>query len=83
MRRSNYITQTDSITTFQELVAKPFATMQKAIISSRFVSQYIVSPFSIFDPNKVPATDSSDLLAYVQDIVDLMLAHHDVKRRTR
>ena len=34
---------TDSITTFQEHVAKPFVMMLKANMSSRFVSQDIVS----------------------------------------
>ena len=67
---------TESITTFQERVAKPFVMMLKANISSRFVLQDIVSSFSIFDPKKVPAADSSDLLAYGEDSVDLMLAHY-------
>ena len=58
---------TESITTFQEQVAK---LMLKANIhaSSRFVSQNIVSSFSIFDPKKVPVADSSDLLAYGEDL---------------
>ena len=68
---------TESITTFQERVAKPFVTMLKANISSRFVSQDIVSSFSIFDP---PAADSSDLLAYGEDSVDLMLAHYGAEQ---
>ena len=48
---------TESIATFQERVAKPFVTMLKAnnYISRQFVSQDIVSSFSIFDPEKVPA----------------------------
>ena len=71
---------TEGITTFQERVAKPFVTMLKANISSRFVSQDIVSSFSIFDPKKVPAADSSDLLAYGEDSVDLMLAHYGAEQ---
>ena len=63
----NTETTTESITTFQEQVAKPFATMQKVNISSLFVSQDIVSSFSIFDPKKVPAADYLDLLAYGED----------------
>ena len=47
--------------------------MLKANISSKFVSQDIVSSFSMFDPKKVPAVDSSDLLAYGEDSVDVML----------
>ena len=69
---------TESITTFQEQVAKPLVTMLKANISSQFVSQDIVSLFSIFDPKKVPAAGSSDLLAYGEESVDLMLAHYGV-----
>ena len=49
-------------------------------ISSRFVSQYIFSSFSIFDPKEVPAADSSDLLAYGEDSVKLMLAHYGVEQ---
>jgi len=64
------------ITSFQERVAKPFVMMLKANISSRFVSQDVVSSFSIFDPKKVPAADSSDLLHYGEDSVDLLLAHY-------
>ena len=48
---------TESIT-IQEQVAKPFVTLLKANISSQFVSQDIVSSFSIFDPGNVPAADS-------------------------
>ena len=55
---------TEIISSFQEQVAKPFMTMLKVNISSRFVSQDVVSSFSIFDPKKVPAADSSDLLHY-------------------
>ena len=54
--------------------------MLKANISNRFVSQDIVSSFSIFDPKKVPAADSSDLLAYGEDSVDLMLAHYGAEQ---
>ncbi len=57
---------TESIATFQGQVAEPFIRMLKANISSRFISQDIVSSFGIFDPKKVPAADSSDfqLLAH-------------------
>ena len=71
---------TESITTFQERVAKPFVAMLKVNISSRFVSQDIVSSFNIFDPKRVPATDSSDLVAYGEDSVDLMLAHYGAEQ---
>ena len=55
---------TESITSFQDRVAKPFITMLKNNISSWFVSQDVVSSFSIFDLKKVPAADSSGLLSY-------------------
>ena len=71
---------TESTTTFQEQVAKHFATMLKVNISSRFVSQDIVSSFSISDSQKVPAADSSDLFAYGEDSANLMLAHYGVKQ---
>lgn len=64
------------ITSFQEQVAKPFVMMLKANISSRFVSQDVVSSFSIFDPKEVPAADSLDLLHYGEDSVDLLFAHY-------
>ena len=67
---------TPIITSFQERVAKPFVMMLKANISSRFVSQDVVFSFSIFDPEKVPAADSSDLLHYGEDSVDLLFAHY-------
>ena len=70
----------EGLTTFQEWVAKPFVTMLKANISSRFVSQDIVSSISIFDPKKVPATDSSDLLAFGEDAMNLMLAHYGAEQ---
>lgn len=57
-------------------MAKPFVKMQKVNISSRFVSQDVVSSFSIFDLKKVPDADSSDLLQYREDSVNLLLAHY-------
>ena len=52
---------------------KPFVTMLKVNISSRFVSQ-------VFDPKKVPAADSSDLLHYGEDLVDLLLSHYGAEQ---
>ncbi len=67
---------TESIATFQDQVAKPCVRMLKANISSRFVSQDVVSSFSIFDPKKMPAADSSDLHTYGENFIDLLLAHY-------
>ena len=61
-------------------MAKPFVTMLKVNISSRFVSQVVVSSFSIFDSKKVPAADSSDLLHYGEDLVDLLLSHYGAEQ---
>ena len=71
---------TESITSFQDRVAKPFISVLKNNISSWFVSKDVVSSFSIFDPKKVPAADSSRLLSYVEDSVDLLIEHCDAKQ---
>ena len=51
----------ESITSFQENVAKSFVTDLKGNISRRFSFQDIVASFSIFDPSKLPQNDSPDL----------------------
>ena len=75
---------TESITSFQDRVAKPFITMLKNNIlsgkpfiamlkintSNLFVSQDVDSSFSIIDPKKVTAADSSGLISYEKDSVD-------------
>ena len=66
---------TEIITSFQHLAAKPFITMLKNNILRRFVSKDDVSSFSIFDSKKVPAADSSGLLFYGEDSVDLLIMH--------
>ena len=71
---------TEGIASFQEGVAKPFIMKLKANISSRFVAQDIVSSFSIFDPQKVPDADSSDLLHYGEDSVDILLGHYGMEK---
>ena len=57
-------------------MAKPFITTLKNNISSQFASQDVVSSFSIFDPKKVPASDSSDLLSYGEDSIYLLINHY-------
>ena len=71
---------TEGITSFQDRVAKPFITMLKNNISIRFVSLDIVSSFSIFDPKKVPAADSSGLLSYGEDSVNLLIEHYGAEQ---
>ena len=67
---------TEGITFFQDQVAKPFITMLKNNILSQFVSQDVVSSFIIFGPKKVPAADSSGLLSYGEDSMDLLIEHY-------
>ena len=71
---------TESNTSFQDRVAKHFITMLKNDILSWFVSQDVVSSFSIFDPKKVPAADSSGLLSYGEDSVDLLIEHYGAEQ---
>ena len=44
----------DDVVSFQSRVTEPFYTKLKENISNRFVSQDVVSCFSIFDPKKTP-----------------------------
>ena len=70
------VTQAD-ITAFQDKVAKPFVAHLKENISCRFSSSSdIVSAFSIFDPRKVPATDSPNLPQYGEHEIITLLSHY-------
>ena len=53
--------------------------MLKNNISNWFVS-HNVSSFSIFDSKKVPAADSSGLLAYGEDSVDLLIEDYGAEQ---
>ena len=64
------------ITSFVDRVAKPFVTKLNNNISIRFVSQDVVSSFSIFDQSKIPASDSSDLASYGDHSVDILINHY-------
>ena len=44
----------DDVASFQSRVTEPFYTKLKENIANRFVSQDVVSYFSIFDPKKTP-----------------------------
>ena len=44
----------EDITSFQRRVTEPFHTKLKENIQNRFISQDVVSCFSIFDPKKTP-----------------------------
>ena len=70
------VTQAD-ITAFQYKVAKPFVAHLKENISCSFSSSSdIVSAFSIFDPRKVPATDSPNLPQYGKHEIATLLSHY-------
>ena len=61
------------ISSFQDKVGKPFVGLLRDNITSRFSSSDIVGSFSIFDPKKVPATDSP---SYGEDSVSLLADHY-------
>ena len=69
------ITRID-LSSFQEKVGKPFVTLLKDNITSQFSSSDIVCSFSIFDPKKVPATDSTLFSSYGKDSVDILANHY-------
>ena len=73
------------ITSFMDRVAKPFITKLKNTISSWFVSQDVVSSFStcIFDQNKIPASDSSDLTSCGDHSVDILINHYGTDQPQR
>ena len=66
----------ESITSFQENVAKPFVTDLKVNISRRFYSQDIVASFSIFDSSKLPQNDSPDLSSYGEEFLGVLEDHY-------
>jgi hypothetical protein len=66
----------ESITSFQDKVAKPFVTALKGNISRRFSSQDIVASFSIFDPSKLPQKDSPDLSSYGDEFLGVLEDHY-------
>ena len=66
----------ESITSFQENVAKPFVTDLKGNVSRRFSSLDIVASFSIFDPSKLPQNDSPDLSSYGEEFLGVLEDHY-------
>ena len=44
----------DGVASFQSRITEPFYTKLKENIANRYVSQDVVSCFSIFDPKKTP-----------------------------
>ena len=70
------LTQQD-ITSFQDNVGKPFVVLVKENIANRFSSSKdIITSFSIFDPKKVPAPTSVDLISYGEDSISTLIDHY-------
>ena len=67
---------TDDITSFQRRVAEPFVSDLESNISSRFTSQDVVSSFGIFDPQKMPSSDSADFSCHGEDSIDALIQHY-------
>ena len=64
----------DDVASFQSRVTEPFYTKLKENIANRFVSQDVVSCFSIFDPKKTP--NSLENCTYGGDQVKVLLEHY-------
>ena len=64
----------DDVASFQSRVTEPFYTKLKENIANRFVSQDVVSCFSIFDPKKTP--NSLENCTYEEDQVKVLLEHY-------
>ncbi len=77
------IIDSESITSFQDKVAKPFVTDLKENISRRFSSQDIVASFSIFDSSKLPQKDSPDLSSYGDEFLGVLEDHYGTSSDSR
>ena len=70
------LTQED-IASFQDDIGKPFVALVKENIASRFSSSKdIITSFSIFDPKKVPAPTSVELISYGEDSISTLIDHY-------
>ena len=49
-------------------------------ISGRFASHDIVSALAIFDPRKVPSTDSTQLPSYGKKSIEVLLDHYGIEK---
>ena len=68
----------DDVASFQSRVTEPFYTKLKENITNLFVSQDVVSFFSIFDPKKTP--NSLENSMYGEDQVKVLLEHYGSER---
>ena len=65
------------ISSFQEKVGKPFISLLKGNISSRFsASKEVLSAFSVFDPKKVPDQSSTELCSYGDNLIQTLMEHY-------
>ena len=71
---------TPDVSSFQKSLAEPFLRDLKNNISSRFISQDVVSEFSIFNPKKMPAPSSSDLQFYGENSVGILMEPYGVEK---
>ena len=68
----------DDVASFQSRVTEPFYTKLKKNIANLFVSQDVVSYFSIFYPKKTP--NSLENSTYGEDQVKVLLEHYGSER---
>ena len=64
----------DDVASFQSRVTEPFYNKLKENIANRFISQDVVSCFSIFDPKKTP--NSLENCTYGEDQFKVLLEHY-------
>ena len=64
----------DDVASFQSRITEPFYTKLKENIANRFVSQEVVSCFSIFEPKKTP--NSLENCTYGEVQVKVLLEHY-------
>ena len=65
----------EKIERFQANIGSPFIACIKTNISNRFASHEIVSALSIFDPRRVPSTESDKLPTYGNRSIEVLLDH--------
>ena len=73
---------TSKLLRFQETVATPFVNTLNQNISRRFEAQDIVSALSIFDPRKIPSSDSTQLPTYGTKSIELLTDHYAQERHS-
>ncbi|XP_065892412.1 zinc finger MYM-type protein 1-like [Dysidea avara] len=70
----------EKIQAFQEKVGTPFVALLKQNISNRFSSCDILSALAIFDPKKVPSSNSSEFSTYGKKSIEILLHHYGTEK---